>query len=94
MPSQRGGDIKKKKGVLEQAHLHLFSDRILLGLDCFRRTSVSASTAIYAEIGVDNILGIAFRDSLRGTLINTSTALDTIVINYVSHNTVLFKYSY
>ena len=60
--------------------------RILLGLDSLRRTSVGASTAIYAEIGVDNILGIAFRDSLRGTLVNASTALDTVVCDYVSHN--------
>ena len=63
-----------------------FLGRILLGLDCLRRTSVSASTAIYAEIGVDNILGIAFRDSLRGTLVNASTALDTVVSDYVSHS--------
>ena len=61
---------------------------ILLGLDSLRGTSVGASTAVYAEVGVDNILGIAFRDSLRGTLVNASTALDTVVIDYVSHNSI------
>ena len=67
----------------------LFLDRFLLGLDSLRGTSVSTSTAIYAEVGVDNILGIAFRDSLRGTLVNASTALDTVVSDYVSHNSIL-----
>lgn len=64
----------------------LFVELYLLGLDSLRRTSVSACAAIYAEIGVDNILGIAFRDCLRGTLVNASTALDTVVSDYVSHN--------
>ena len=63
-------------------------DRILFGLDSLRRTSVGACTAIYAEIGVDNILGIAFRDCLRGAFVNASTALDTVVIDYVSHNSI------
>ena len=85
----------KKKGVLIE-HTFIFSvGRILLGLDSLRRTSVGASTAIYAEIGVDNILGIAFRDSLRGTLVNASTALDTVVSDYVSHSSNnLICYSY
>ena len=64
----------------------LLADRILLGLDSLRGASIGACTAIYAEIGVDNILGIAFRDSLRGTLVNASTALDTVVSDYVSHS--------
>ena len=71
--------------------LSLAFDRQLLGLDSLRGTSVGACTAIYAEIGVDNILGIAFRDSLRGTLVNASTALDTVVSDYVSHNSNIFK---
>lgn len=58
-------------------------------MDSLRGASVSACAAIYAEIGVDYILGIAFRDSLRGALVNTGTALDTVVINYVSHNTIV-----
>jgi hypothetical protein len=65
----------------------------LFGLDSLRGASVSACTAVYAEIGVDYILGIAFRDSLRRTLVNASTALDAVVINYVSHNTIFKNYS-
>ena len=77
---------KKERCACMQAHLRLFLSCILLGLDSLRRTSVSASTAIYAEVGVDYILGVAFRDSLRGTLVNASTALDTVVSDYVSHS--------
>jgi hypothetical protein len=75
-----------KKGVPISTPSFFFASRILLGLNSLRRTSVSASTAIYAEVGIDNILGIAFRDSLRGTLVNASTALDTVVSDYVSHS--------
>ena len=75
-----------KKGVPISTPSSFFESRILLGLNSLRGTSVSASTAIYAEIGIDNILGIAFRDSLRGTLVNASTALDTVVSDYVSHS--------
>ena len=54
-------------------------------MDCLRRTNISASAALCANIGIDRIL-FAFRDCARRTLVNTCTASDAVVTNYVSHN--------
>ena len=58
-------------------------------MNSLRGTSIGASATINTSGRIDYILGIAFRDSLRGALVNTGTALDTVVINYVSHNTIV-----
>ena len=53
--------------------------------DSLGRTNISAGAALGASIGVDGIL-VALGDSSSGAFINTCTASDTIVTNYVSHN--------
>lgn len=55
------------------------------------RAYISACAALCADICVDRIL-VALRDCARGTLIDTSTASDTIVTNYVSHNVFYFEF--
>ena len=53
--------------------------------DCFVGANRSASTALCAEIGVDRIL-LAFGDCANRALINTCTASNAVVTNYVCHN--------
>lgn len=55
------------------------------GTNGLRGASVGAGAAINTSLGVDDVLGVAFRDSLVGAFINTSSALDAIVSNNVSH---------
>ncbi len=55
------------------------------GTDGLRGASVGAGAAIDTSLGVDDVLSVAFRDSLVGAFINTSSALDAIVSNNVSH---------
>ena len=59
--------------------------RLLAQADSLRGANISACAALCAHIGVDRIL-FAFRDSARRTLVNTCTASDAVVTNYVSHN--------
>ncbi len=58
-------------------------------MNSLRGASICASATVNTSSGIDYILGIAFRDGLRGALINASTTFDTVVINYVSHNTIV-----
>lgn len=58
-------------------------------MNSLRGASISASATINTSSRVDYILGIAFRDSLRGALVNAGTTLDTVIINYVSHNSII-----
>ena len=53
--------------------------------DSLVRAYISASAALCASVRVDWI-DVASRDCLRWTLVNTCTASDTIVANYVSHS--------
>lgn len=53
--------------------------------DCLVRANRSASTALCAQIGVNRIL-LAFRDCAYRALINTCTASDAVVTNYVCHS--------
>ncbi len=53
--------------------------------DCLIRANICTSTTLCAHVWVDRIL-LALRDSSSWALINTCTASDTIVTNYVSHN--------
>ena len=84
---------KKIKDAMRHP-LSLTKRLFLCGMDCLRGASVSTCATVNTCSGVDYILGIAFRDSLRGALINASTALDTVVINYVSHNSIILNNSY
>lgn len=52
---------------------------------------ISAGAALGAGVSVNRIL-VALRDCARGTLIDTSTASDTIVTNYVSHNVLYLEF--
>ena len=58
-------------------------------MNSLRGASVGASATVNTSCRVDYILGIAFRDSLRGTFVNAGTTLDTVIINYVSHNSIV-----
>lgn len=53
--------------------------------DSFARANAGASAAFCARISV-NVVDITLRDSAYGALINTCTASDTVVTNYISHN--------
>ena len=55
------------------------------GTDGLGGASDGAGAAIDTSLGVDDVLGVAFRDSLVGAFINTSSTLDAIVSNNVSH---------
>lgn len=55
-------------------------------MDSLRRASIGASAAIDTSIGIDDILGVAFGDSLIGAFVDTGSTLDTIVADYVSHS--------
>ena len=53
-------------------------------MDSLRGANISASATLSALLGVDRVL-FTFRDCTNGAFVNTSTASDTIVTNYVSH---------
>ena len=53
-------------------------------MNCFRRTNICTSTTLCASLRVD-MIDITFRDSANRTLVDTSSASNTIVTNYVSH---------
>ena len=59
--------------------------QLFTGDDSFAGAYRSASTAVDANIGVDNI-DITFRDSLNGTFGKASAASNTFVSNNVSHS--------
>ena len=48
--------------------------------------SLSARTAAYALVCVDNVLSIAFRNATGGASISASAASDAIIRNLVCHN--------
>ena len=82
-------DRAKKVGFTLSEHEADCVCRIKQGLLCQADSLVGAYTctcaALCAGIGVDRIL-VALRDSARRTLVNTGTACDAVVTNYVSHN--------
>ena len=45
----------------------------------------SAGTAVHALIGIDDVLAVALADAADGTCVSASTALYTVVIDYVCH---------
>ena len=53
--------------------------------DCLDGALIGASTAADADIGVDDELLFALRNSLNGALIGTGAALNASVGNIVSH---------
>lgn len=63
---------------------------LLSQVDSFRRASVCTSSTLGASFRVDRIL-VTFRDSAYRTLVDTSSASNTIVTNYVSHFSSDFK---
>ena len=70
--------------------LFLKGNLLFSRMNCFRRTNIRASTALCTSFRIDRI-DIAFRDSAYRTLIDASTASNTIVTNYVSHFLLDFK---
>ena len=82
--SWRGRYIKKTT-VLKSGRWFVILFLIVLAqANCFRRTCICTSTTFCTSVWVDRIL-ITFRDCANWTFIDTSTASDTIVTNYVSH---------
>ena len=65
--------------------------RLLTGNDSSRWASVGASAAVHAQVGVDHILAVAFRDGLRRTFARTCATHHTIVVNQISHNLLLLE---
>ena len=62
----------------------------LLGeADCLVRAYRSASTALCALVRID-FVDVALRDSANGALIDTCTASNAVITNYVSHNNKMF----
>ena len=53
-------------------------------MNSFRGASSCARTALGASLGID-VIDIAFRDSAYGALVNTRTACNAVVANYISH---------
>lgn len=52
-------------------------------------TCIGASTALCALVSIDNIL-VSLRDSTYRTLIYACAASNTVITNYVSHNSIKF----
>ena len=73
--------------MLESVALNrcVVSMRLFAQADSLVGANTCASAALCTSVGVDRIL-FAFRDSARRTLVNTCTASDAVVTNYVSHN--------
>ena len=59
---------------------------ILFMRDCVVRALSSAGSALYALIGVDDVLAVAFGNDTEGTCICAGTAVDTVVANNISHS--------
>lgn len=67
--------------------------RSLTLVNCFGGTSSSACAALGASFGID-VVDIAFGDSANGAFVNTRTASNAVVTNYISHfNSVLIRVS-
>ena len=80
----------KKSGRASAQPPVTFMEKMLLWkADCLRRTNISACTTFCAHIRIDRIL-FSFRDSANRALVDTCTACDTIVTNYVSHSLNIF----
>ena len=54
----------------------------------------SAGTAVHALISVDDVLVFALADAADGTCVSASTALYTVVIDYVSHFCKFYLFVY
>lgn len=57
---------------------------ILFLRDCVVRALSSAGSALYALIGVDDVLAVAFGNDTEGTCICAGTAVDTVVANNIA----------
>ena len=58
--------------------------RLFTGDDGLAGANLSASAALDASVGIDNV-DVAFRDSLNRAVGQAGAASDTFVSNYVSH---------
>ena len=68
----------------------MITDQNLIGeADCLVRAYRSACSAFSALVRVD-FVDIALRDSAHGALVNTCTASNAVITNYVSHNNLMF----
>ena len=54
--------------------------------DCFNGAIVNAGAAVYADIGIDDILAVALSDGLNGAVLNAGAAADACISNFVSHD--------
>jgi len=59
--------------------MYLLSDNSICGAVC------SAGAAVDADIGIDDVLGIALRDSLDGAVFGAGAAANASISNFVSH---------
>ncbi len=62
---------------------------LLRKADCLVGANRSACAALCALVGVD-VIDVALRDSSYWALVDASSACDTVVTNYVCHNSFTF----
>ena len=62
--------------------------------DSFNGALIGASTAVGADIRIDDVSSVALGNSLNGALIGAGAALDTSVSNLVSHDITSKNYVY
>ena len=73
-------------GVMPQLFL-----RLVLGNDSAGGAGIAASAAIQAGSCIDDVLGIALRDSASGASISARAAADTSVSNLVCHGSTSIR---
>ena len=79
-----------KKGLhLQDAGQAVLKLEELGFLNCFGGALFSAGTAADADIGIDDVLVFALRDSLNGALLSAGAALDAGIGNVKSHDCYL-----
>jgi hypothetical protein len=76
-----------KNGLhLQDAGQAVLNSEELGFLDCFGGALLGAGTAADADIGIDDVLVFALRDSLNGALLGAGAALDASIGNVISHD--------
>jgi hypothetical protein len=58
----------------------------LKGVRSVNRADVSASAAVDAFVGIDDVDGITFSDRLSRAFRRASAASDAVIVDYISHD--------
>ena len=57
--------------------------------DCTCRADISASTALSANLRIDGVVLLTFMNSAQRAFVNTGTASNAVVGNFVSHDYIV-----